>query len=415
MNEQKKHEHGHGEDLSPVAGDQENAVRSERQGSTDLATLMGDSSPCIVTPVLIAISTLIFVTMVLTGSSIMSPTSENLMKWGANFGPSSTSGEYYRLLTAAFVHIGIIHIVFNMACLFDLGLATERVYGSVSFLLLYILSALGGSVASMVVQPAIVSAGASGAVFGTAGALLAFFIRNKDDLPPGLFSRQVKNMGGFVVYNLIFGFSISGIDNAAHIGGLATGFLCGYVLCPTMPYGQSKSRITQSIIVCAVATFCLGAGFFVASSRVNSLDPALRQSPAENAKLLNSFNSYVDKLRPILKQQDATVNKLAKLEVRINKGIAKAEEIDPIKIEFIKNIADLVILNPKKFETLNGHMIERAKKLKEASEALRDVINNKERAAEKYSKLIEGAGADLDKFTAEKDKFMKAHGFVIIK
>ncbi|MDF1661645.1 MAG: rhomboid family intramembrane serine protease [Planctomycetota bacterium] len=418
MNEPEKHEHGHHEEFPPVEGDADHSDKhddGEQDSAPDLASLLGETSPSFVTPILIAISTLIFVAMVVKGVSFSEPSTENLLIWGANWGPASTSGEFYRLLTAAFVHIGIIHILFNMACLFDLGMVTEKIYGSRSFLLLYIVSALGGSVASMIVQPAIVSAGASGAVFGTAGALLAFFIRNKNDLPPGLFSRQVKNMGGFVLYNLIFGFSVAGIDNAAHIGGLATGFFGGFLLCPTIPFDRSKSQVTQSITVCVAAALVLGGGFFMASSRVNSLDPALKKSPAIKAQLLKDFNSYVDKLRPLLTKQDATVNKLALIENRVDTGVATSAEIQLVKIEFIENLTAISALKTESFKSLNLHMIHRAEKLVASCDALIDVIAKKEKAAENYGKILEGAGEDLKKFSAEKDKFMKDNGFITIK
>src|SRR5947209_7981827 len=125
-----------------------------------------------VTASLVAINIGVFAAMVLSGASIMNPGNE-VVQWGANAGELTLGGEYWRLLTAAFVHIGLIHIAFNMWCLLGLGRLSERLFGRWQTAAIYIFTGIGGNLLSLAHAPDRVSAGASGAIFGIAGAILA--------------------------------------------------------------------------------------------------------------------------------------------------------------------------------------------------------------------------------------------------
>ncbi len=142
--------------------------------------------------------------------------------WGA--------GEWYRLITCMFLHFGIHHLANNMLILFFLGEYLERSMGHIKYALLYIGSGLGGSLLSMLFmirnQEAAVSAGASGAVFGVIGALIFIALRNKGKLGDLTFRRLVF----MAVLSLYHGFTASGVDNMAHIGGLVCGFLLSGLL-----------------------------------------------------------------------------------------------------------------------------------------------------------------------------------------
>ena len=213
-----------------------------------------------VTTVLIAINGLVFIAMALAGVSPLSPTSQDLLTWGASYGPLELSTEWWRLFTAMFVHIGVIHIALNMYCLWSLGPLAERLFGRWKFLSLYLLSGVGGNVLSVALHPTLVAAGASGAIFGVAGALLP--VLHLRDIPAivNLRGRRGRlGIGGFIAYNLIYGFANTGIDNAAHIGGLITGFAIGY----TVPIagshaGRAAVWRTQGMLI-ATAVFLLAA------------------------------------------------------------------------------------------------------------------------------------------------------------
>jgi membrane associated rhomboid family serine protease/Flp pilus assembly protein TadD len=227
-----------------------------------------------VTRAIVGLNALVFALMVASGVSLMDPTVPDLLAWGANFGPATTGGEWWRLLTAAFIHIGALHIALNMWCLWGAGDLAERIYGNAAFAVLYLQSAVGGSLVSLLVESGRASAGASGAVFGVYGALLSVLALNKGAIPPQVFRNLAKGTVGFVLFNVWFGLSLEGIDNAAHLGGLATGFVAGWCLRRPLdgrPLVRSRvwwgSGVTLALVVMAV-----GVGVRAASDpRMQSL------------------------------------------------------------------------------------------------------------------------------------------------
>ena len=122
-----------------------------------------------------------------------------------------------------FLHIGVIHIAFNMWCLWDLGALAESLYGHWTFASVYLISGVAGSVASVAWHPGTVSAGASGAIFGIAGALIASFYLGEFSLPRAAIQPSLRSVIMFAGYNLLFGAVSGRTDNAAHIGGLVCG------------------------------------------------------------------------------------------------------------------------------------------------------------------------------------------------
>lgn len=147
------------------------------------------------------------------------------------------SGEYWRFLTAMFLHGNLMHILFNGFALFALGPETERIFGTPRFLVIYFLSGFAGGVASYAMSPS-PSVGASGAIFGLIGALAVFFYIARDILGD-MGRQQLQSMIFIIVINLLIGFSAGGvIDNYAHIGGLIGGALAGWVLAPRFAIDQ---------------------------------------------------------------------------------------------------------------------------------------------------------------------------------
>src|SRR5690349_11749825 len=120
---------------------------------------MGQSRQ-VITPILVGLNVVAFVATAVAGVSLLDPSGDDLLRWGANFGPRTLSDEPWRLFTAMFLHFGILHVTLNMWCLWALGAMAEPLFGRASFLLLYLLSGLGGGVLSLLVHPMVVSAGA---------------------------------------------------------------------------------------------------------------------------------------------------------------------------------------------------------------------------------------------------------------
>ena len=181
------------------------------------------------THIIVGINVLVFVAMVATGSSPLGPTREQLLRWGANWGPLSLGAQPWRILTSNYVHIGIIHIGFNMWCLWNLGQLAEHVLGRMNYVILYTICGLAGSLASLWWHPMTVGAGASGAIFGLAGAAIAVFYMGHLPISKAALQGTTRSLLTFVGYNLLFGLA-PGIDNSAHIGGLVAGLAMGAAL-----------------------------------------------------------------------------------------------------------------------------------------------------------------------------------------
>jgi membrane associated rhomboid family serine protease len=212
-----------------------------------------------VTGALVAINVLVFVLMVATGVNPADPTSAELIAWGADYGPETLNGEWWRLLTSNYVHIGVVHLAFNLWAFAITGPLVERVVGNVGFLLLYLVSGVGGSIASLFWNPFVVSAGASGAIFGVYGALLGLLALHRGTVPRDAIVKLWKGSAAFVAYNLFFGMLHSQIDSAAHVGGLVAGLFCGIVLSQPIGAGARAGRAPRNF---AVAGFglCLALG-----------------------------------------------------------------------------------------------------------------------------------------------------------
>jgi len=178
--------------------------------------------------------------MVVTGVGFVSPTAHQVLPWGADFGELTLSGQWWRLFSSMFLHFGVMHLAFNMWCLWSLGVLAERLVGRGSFLLLYLLSGVGGGLLSLLWHPMLVSAGASGAIFGVAGGLATLFYFQKLALPAMALRRTQTSILVFIVYNLGYGVMKAGIDNAAHLGGLLAGLVLGAALRPAGEGGAQR-------------------------------------------------------------------------------------------------------------------------------------------------------------------------------
>ena len=176
---------------------------------------------------LIALNVLFFLYLEITGSS---EDAYFMYTKGAMFAPAVLEdGEYYRLLTAMFMHFGIRHIMNNMLVLFVIGDNLERALGHVKYLIFYLLCGIGSNWVSMMAHPTdtmTVSAGASGAIFGVVGALLYVVTANKGRLED-LSTRQLVIM---IFFSLYLGYTSTGVDNTAHLSGLVIGIVLAIIL-----------------------------------------------------------------------------------------------------------------------------------------------------------------------------------------
>lgn len=237
---------------------QNTAIDSAQHELDDFRERLDRATPHVfVTPAIVAINLLIFAAMVATGVDMLQPDGRVIISWGANFGPYTTDGQWWRLFTSMFLHIGILHVGLNMWALYYSGRVVERLFGNGRFALLYLISGLAGSIASLLWNPMVNSVGASGAVFGVYGALLAFMLDRRNQVPKVIMKEQRLGVMIFIIYSLGFGLRQEGIDNAAHIGGLAGGLVMGWLLArPLNREARAKPgwlRLTATVTAAAIA------------------------------------------------------------------------------------------------------------------------------------------------------------------
>jgi rhomboid protease GluP len=249
----------------------EAAQRGEEQEDT-LQPVMpvpwagGGVSTMMVTQAFVGICAAVFVAMgaATGGASITEPTSQQLIEWGANSAQLTLGGQWWRLVTSMFLHIGVMHIFFNMWCLWDLGAMCESLYGHWTFAAVYLISGVGGSLASVWWHPIGVSAGASGAIFGIVGALIAAYYLGEFSAGQLAVSSRLRSILIFAGYNLVFGAIRGRTDNAAHIGGLVTGLILGALIARVAPGRDPFPRIA---VILAGLLVVFGSGAWLSRSR----------------------------------------------------------------------------------------------------------------------------------------------------
>jgi len=209
------------------------------------------------TSLLIGINTAVFLGMILGSGEIMGFSPETTFRWGGNVGAFTLSGEYWRLVTASFVHANFIHFAMNMWCLWSLGQLAERLFGSSVTLAIYVLTGVGGAMLSIGLHPLRSEVGASAAVFGIAGAILSGIKFGNVPLA-SIHKRQIfSSLIFFVIFNLSFGM-LPGIDNMAHLGGLVSGFLFGVPLATAATSGK-KAMEWGTIVLATLVLAGIGS------------------------------------------------------------------------------------------------------------------------------------------------------------
>ncbi len=195
----------------------------------------------------------------------------SLIILGANVRDLILQGQTWRLFTSIFLHVDLTHLIFNAIALIAFGAETERLFGRGRFIAIYILAGLFGSLASMTLSQAELSAGASGAIFGLIGIQAAYFLRYRHRL--GEFSQgRLSSIGIILVINIFLGLSQPNIDNWAHMGGLISGFILGYILLPRYkvvnPDLSTARLVDATPLALQIIVLLVAFGLFVIGTQV---------------------------------------------------------------------------------------------------------------------------------------------------
>jgi rhomboid protease GluP len=258
------------------------------------------------------INIIIFLAMLFEGAGFWHANNSVQLAWGANFSPATQDGEWWRLGTAMFLHFSIIHLAINMWSLWDAGKLVERMYGSLRFACIYILSGLFGNLSSLVYQgSSAISGGASSAIFGIFGALLVYLWVNRSTISLREFRWLFWGGIGFAVATIILGLMIQGIDNSAHIGGFISGSLISFILLPVeaskpKPLRQRLFAAFTLIFIMSVLIHTIPAPKYKWGDELylqKKIDEFLVQDQAINRSWLNLMQAS--------KAESATFNSLA--------------------------------------------------------------------------------------------------------
>src|SRR6201996_2355761 len=223
------------------------------------------------TYILLGINIAVFCSMIFRGVSPSSPTPGQLIYFGATNAEFILHGQWYRLLTAAFVHVGILHLATNMWCLWNLGLLGEPLLGPFGLVAVYVLTGVAGNLLSTAIHPQIVGAGASGAVFGLAGVLILLLKTRLLPVAPD----EVRRLRRSVIYFALLNFVIGGtsmflrtsiqIDNMAHLGGFLCGLALGGPLVPRIGAARSQFAFRSWAAYGSMTVLLLVFAFGIAS------------------------------------------------------------------------------------------------------------------------------------------------------
>jgi len=282
---------------APAADEGERIVDLEaHRERTFQASLLAATPHIVVTPALIAINLAVFATMVARHVSAFAPTPDALVAWGADYGPLTTHGQWWRLVTATFVHIGLTHLLVNMFALFVIGRFTERLFGNAGFLVLYLLGGIAASLTSLSIHPTIVSAGASGAIFALYGGLIGFLLVRRSAMSYATATSLALNAAGFVAFNLFYGLTKAHIDMAAHVGGLLAGVPIGAAMAFDPATTAGAERLWRSALVCI-----FGAAILLPVAR---RIPVLDDWPREFASWLSLTRDTATRLNQLREKKD---------------------------------------------------------------------------------------------------------------
>lgn len=271
----------------------------------------------VVTRALVVANALIFALLALLCMNPMQIPSDLLIRMGGNFAPLVQKDEPWRLFTALFLHGGLLHVGLNMWALHQAGQVVERLYGRAGFAVLYLVAGLLGNLASLWWKPGPVSVGASGAIFGVYGALLAYLVLQRGSVPNEIFREMRAGTLGFIGYSLFAGFSIPGIDNAAHLGGLLGGLVMGAALAQPVVAPEPVSWRSPRALGGVALSIALGAGLWWSAPQSvrrfevdSAYTQALQRFSVDEQELLREQAALLEALRQKRLSDSAALDKL---------------------------------------------------------------------------------------------------------
>lgn len=366
----------------------------------------------------------VFVVMVARGVSPIEPHTEDLWRWGATDGLSVVfNQQVWRLASSMFLHIGLFHLVMNMWGLLSAGPLVERFFGHVSFAVIYLLSGIGGSLASLVFQPLVTLAGASGAIFGIIGALLAFLLVRAGDVPLFILRPMRSGTLAFVGYSMVFGLIIPRISMAAHIGGLVTGFVVGLLLAMGKP-GSVPQRIWRAVAIAGLtAAFYLLTTQAIAYTRTRLLaDPEIGPRLLNQIQFIPEWIAFENAVQPALEDFDRIGRERSALQKKLSKESRPGPETIRALERLIRDsdalgrrLAVLPTGN-NEIRAVNAKLMDAQSHLNTALVLLRRFIQTGEEkllaGPDGFAANLKASNESIEEYLALRDAYEREHGIV---
>lgn len=263
---------------------------------------------------MIGLNLLIWLATLSMGGGFAKTSADLLLAWGGNAASEVQRGEWWRLVSATFLHSGFMHVTMNMMGLVAAGITVERIYGHRLFALIYLGSGLCGSALSLHFSAqSSVSVGASGAVFGVTGALLVAVLQHRDKLPKTFSKQTISGLSFFILYSLVQGATKPGIDNAAHVGGLLGGCLLAFVLPERFDMASFKRTFAKQAIVASVIIVAATVSLAAMAPRA-TVDQA--RIFASNEIVVQSLKRFDEEMKALQQEQtDIKAGKISEREV----------------------------------------------------------------------------------------------------
>ncbi len=264
---------------------------------------------------LVTINLLVFVMMVVKGVSPSEPTALDLLRFGANRGVTVVGeNEWWRPFMSMFIHVGFLHLAINMFSLTQIGPAVERLFGQVLFVVLFVFSGLLGSLLSNAVHPLTVSAGASGALFGLLGCLLAFTFFSGNQVNPVALKQMRQGLLLSLAINAAYGLLNPRLDNACHLGGFLGGFGFGTWMTVTRPKTNPYWKLGTALGLVGVMLAAVGGTIWKVSreplvqwqKQLDAIDKA--QQTQDSATMLKGLNTAFDTIPDSVKNDSDLMN-----------------------------------------------------------------------------------------------------------
>mgnify|MGYP002631635981 CR=1 FL=1 len=264
------------------------------QASSDGIDAEWLQSSATVTWLLITANVVMFCVMVANGVSFTSPGPATLFEWGANFPPATANGQWWRLLTCMFLHFGFAHLAVNMMGLWYLGRTVEKLVGKAGFAITYIVSGIAGEFATLAWSPIGMSAGASAALFGTAGTLIGFVLLRRDLLQNVAMKQLLKNLTMALIADFTVGPIVFRMNNAAHATGLFCGFVCGLILSQHLSPAMIPRRKIRNLTTVVVAMIVLPVIAMTLPEALPNVPGELQQRNAVQRKAYGTIDSLAE-------------------------------------------------------------------------------------------------------------------------